>query len=95
MPRGKPRVKRAPKPSFRQAYDEMPSGDEAKARWKEFMTRLDELNAHCCELADIGETLVMALQEAAETTGSPLLGLINKTVAMFKEARRQHQGGVA
>ncbi len=88
----KPRAKRKPKASFRDEYDSMPSGNEAAVRWKQFMQRLDELNEHCCELADLGETLVQALRENAETTGSPLLGLINRVAENFRAARRQYAG---
>lgn len=88
----KPRAKRKPHASFREDYDHMPSGDEAAARWKQFMQRLDELNAHCCELSDLGETLVQALKENAEMTGNPLLGLIHKVATSFREARAQYSG---
>lgn len=91
MPRfTKPRTKRKPKASFRDDYEKMPSGDEAAVRWKQFMQRLDELNEHCCELADLGETLVQALKENAETTGNPLVGLINRVAENFRAARQQY-----
>lgn len=84
--------KRTPRKKLAEEYREMPSGDEAAKRWAEFMRRLDDMNVEIAELADLGQTLLMALQEAAESTGSPLLGLINKTVRAFKEARAQHRG---
>lgn len=82
--------RRAKKPRFSEAYAEAPSGDAAAARWKEFMQRLDDLNEHCCEISAMGETLIQALEEAAETTGNPLLGLIQRVAAGFSEARRQY-----
>lgn len=71
----------------------MPSGDEAAARWKEFIARLDELNANICMLADMGQTIIETLERAAASTGNPLLDLLGKTRAFFEDARRQYGDG--
>lgn len=85
---GRPRKKK-----FSEEYAQPPTGDEAAARWKEFLGRLDELNANICMLADMGQTIIESLERAASSTGNPLLDLLGKTRAFFEDARRQYQGG--
>lgn len=78
---------------FSEEYAQPPTGDEAAARWKEFIVRLDELNHNVCMLADMGQTIIEALERAAASTGNPLLDLLGKTRAFFEDARRQYHGG--
>lgn len=78
---------------FSEEYAQPPTGDEAAARWKEFIARLDELNQSICMLADMGQTIIEALERTAASTGNPLLDLLGKTRAFFEDARRQYQGG--
>lgn len=89
-PRGKP---------FREEYSAPPTGDEAGARWREFMQKLDQLNERVaqldervCTLIDMGETVHQALEEAAERTRNPLLDIFQRVGAAFAEARRHSEG---
>ena len=76
------------KPKMTEEFDEMPSGDEAAKRWREFMVRLDALTENVSELADMGQTIILALKEAAEQTQNPLMGLIQQVVQGVTEARK-------
>ncbi len=88
----RPKKPKRARQKFSEEYAAPPSGDEAAARWKEFMARLDELNHNTCVLADMGQTIIEALERAAAETGNPLLGILHKARQFFEDARQQGGG---
>ena len=71
--------------------EDFPDQVAADAKWKDFCERLDRLDRSVAQLLELGEFLLQALKESATYTGNPLLGLINKVVSTFREARQDYR----
>jgi len=73
----------------RRFEEPMPSDPEAAARWKEFMERLDTLDRNISELLELGQLILLALQDAAQAgvPGGTLLSLIGKVIEKAREAQ--------
>lgn len=71
----------------RKFEDDFPDQGQVAERWRAFCQRMDQLERNMAELAELGQTLVVALNEAAAQTGSPLLGLLQRVMQGFRETQ--------
>lgn len=69
---------------------DLPTDDEAQKRWKQFMRavdslegKVDALNERIEALMELGETIVVALNEAADAGAPP-----DSLVGIFQQAKR-------
>ncbi len=74
-----------------------PTDADAAERWKAFCKRLDELTESTeglrddiADVVELVQMLVMAMRDAASVTNNPILGLMERVVNHFTEARRDH-----
>ena len=81
-------------PRRRDSLKDLPTADEAQARWADFTRRLDQLDSSVASLLELGELLLQALQEAAQANvpSNVLLDLVQRVIGGFREARADRRG---